>query len=503
MFCRFKKAFNIKSAKQTLNRCILTLTAALCAGRMFLCSILPAAAAAEDEARLEAQRAMPVQSNEVENWPVGPVVGAEAAILIEAKTGAILYAKNIHKQEYPASTTKIMTTLLATELCELDEVVNFSHDAVFDNPPGCSGIAMDVGQALTMEQCLNAILIRSANEVAFAVAEHITKTTDWTVFADMMNKRAAELGALNTHFVNPNGLPDENHYTTAYDLAMMGRAFFENELLCRISLTRRLEIPASDRLPHEKLELSSMQIIPTGKYAYEYIVGCKTGYTDDARYSLVSCAEKDGFRLICVVLRDETPFQYTDTIALFDYGFSNFQKVNVSQADTKYNIDNVGLFYTGNDIMGSSQPFLSLNRKDYVVLPGTASFEDLESAVSYDTDDPNQAAVISYSYHGMNIGSVGVDFSKGENETDLFGMVLDTANDSGKDAGDPPVIFIDITKILVFFAVAAVVAFIGLLLHSVLKNYELSGIRRGRRRENGRRRGRRSRYGNRFKDYDF
>lgn len=486
-----------------LNRCFLTLTTAVCAGGMFFCQTLPVSADTETEARLEAQRAMPIQSNEVENWPVGPVVGAESAILIEAETGAVLYAKNIHQREYPASTTKIITTLLATELCELDEVVSFSHDAVFDNPPGSSGIAMDVGQALTMEQCLNAILIRSANEVAFAVAEHITGTTDWTVFAEMMNKRAAELGALNTHFANPNGLPDEDHYTTAYDLAMMGRAFFDNEMLCKISLTRRLEIPASDRLPHAKLELSSMEIIPGGKYAYEYIVGCKTGYTSVARSCLVSCAEKDGLKLICVVMRDEAPCQYTDTISLFDYGFSNFQKINISQTETKYNIDNTGLFYSGNDILGNSRPFLSLDSEAYIVFPVTASFEDLESAISYDTEDQRQAAFITYTYHSVSLGSIGVNFTRGENETLLFGMVLNTDTDAAKETEESPVIFINVTLILAVLAIIAVVVFIGLLLHSVLKNYAFSGTLRKKRRENNRWRSKRNRSGSEFKDYDL
>ena len=494
MFCRPGK---------TLNKYILTLTAMVCAGGMFLCRLLPVSAATEIEERLEAQRAMPVQSNEIENWPVGPVVGAESAILIEAETGTVLYAKNIHQKEYPASTTKIMTTLLATELCELDEIVNFSHDAVFDNPPGSSGIAMDVGQALTMEQCLNAILIRSANEVAFAVAEHITGTTDWTVFADIMNRRAAELGALNTHFNNPNGLPDENHYTTAYDLAMMGRAFFDNEMLCQISLTRRMEIPASDRLPQTKLELNSMQIIPGGTYAYEYIVGCKTGYTNAARSCLVSCAEKDGLRLICVVLRDEAPYQYTDTIALFEYGFSNFQKINISQTDTKYNIENTGLFYSGNDILGSSHSLLTLDREDYIVFPQTASFEDLESVVSYDTGDQNQAASITYTYHDVALGSVGVNFSSGENETCLFGMVLDIGTDIVKDDEGSHVIFINITTILAVLAAVAVAVFIGLLLHSGLKNYEFSGKPRKKRRAKNRWRSKRNRSESAFKDYDL
>ncbi len=491
----------LRHFKNILNKYAVSL-AALCAAGMLL-TPMSVSASEETDARLEANRALPVQSNQTAGWPIGPVVGAESAILIEAKTGTILYAKNIHMKEYPASTTKIITTLLATELCDLDETVVFSHDAVFDNPPGSSGIAMDVGQALTVEQCLNAILIRSANEVAFALAEHITGTTDWTVFADMMNARAAELGALNTHFVNPNGLPDENHYTTAYDLAMMGRAFFSDEMLCQITLTRRLEIPASDRLPHAKLELNSMQIIPGGTYAYEYIVGCKTGYTDAARSCLISCAEKDGMRLICVVLKDESPVQYTDTISLFDYGFSNFEKVNVAQAEPRYNIDNTGLFYSDNDILGNSQPLLALDTEDYIVLPVTASFHDLESSVSYDTEEPNQAAVITYSYNGVALGSVGVNFARADAEASSFDALPIPKQDLEEKPEASSVIFIDITKILTVLGILAAAALIGLLLRTALKNYAfLDGPRAGRRGKS-RKRDKKKRVESKFKDYDL
>ena len=273
--------------RQFRHTCLSVLAAAL-AGSLFLGSPITGLADSDTEQRLEEQRAMPVQSNEIPNWPNGPVVGAESAILMDAETGTILYAKNIHQRQYPASTTKILTTLIATERCEMDEIVSFSHDAVFDTPWDSSHIAMDVGQELTMEQCLNAILIRSANEVSFAVAEHITQSTDWLVFAEIMNQRAEELGCLDSHFVNPNGLPDQDHYTTAYDLAMIGRAFFANEMLCKITLTRRMEFPATEKLPLGKLENNHMQIIPGGTYAYEYLTGCKTGYTDDARSCLVS-----------------------------------------------------------------------------------------------------------------------------------------------------------------------------------------------------------------------
>lgn len=479
-------------AKSILNKLMLSLTAAVCAGGLWLNRVVPVCAA---EARLEKNLAMPVQSNQIESWPVGPAVGAEAAILIEAETGTVLYSKNIHWKEYPASTTKILTTLIATERCGMDEIVSFSYDAVFDNPRGSSGIAMDVGQALTMEQCLQAILIRSANEVAFAVAEHISGTTNWSVFADMMNRRAEELGAINTHFANPNGLPDEDHYTTAYDLAMIGRAFFDNEMLCRITLTRRLEIPASDRLPHQKLELNSTQIIPTGTYAYEYLVGCKTGYTEAARSCLISCAEKDGMRLICVVLKDEQPYQYTDTIALFEYGFSNFSKVNISQSETEYDVDGMGLHYSGKDIFGSSRPFLSLDQDACIVLPASATLDSLESHVEYDAENKDQAAV-KYTFHGVDVGSVPIIFAGGKEETFFFGMPLAPADDSNDTQSH--VIYIDVTSILAILALAAAVVFVGMLLHSVLKNYNLSGIRGKAGRQ-----AKKHRPESEFKDYDF
>ena len=456
--------------------------------------------------RLELQRAMPIESNQVPNWPAGPVVGAESAILIEAETGTILYEKNIHQKEYPASTTKILTALIASERCGMNEIVTFSHDAVFDTPRDSSHIAMDAGQELTMEQCLNAILIRSANEVCFATAEHITGTTDWSVFADIMNKRATELGCLNSHFSNPNGLPDENHYTTAYDLAMIGRAFFANEMLCKITLTRRMEFPATDKLPQGKLEVNLMKIIPGGEYAYEYLVGCKTGYTEDARSCLVSCAEKNGLRLICVVMKDEAPHQYEDTISLFNYGFSNFEKVNVSQTENKYNIESDSFFYGGNDVFGSSKPFLSLNKEDFIVLPRTASFEDTESAISYETVGENEAALITYSYHGVNIGSIRVNFAVTKNDTHLFDTLPDASSDSvTEQKQENSVIVINVLRVLAVLAGIALLLLFILLIRALLKNYAFSG-RNSRRiwRKNRRRHRRRSNRidSGKFRDYD-
>ena len=417
-------------------------------GIALLCCGLPASAETVEE-RIQAQQGMTVESNEIPGWPTGPVVTAESAILMEAETGTILYAKNIHARQYPASTTKILTTLIASEQCSLDEWVTFSRDAIYDTPSDSNHIAMDVGQQLTMEDCLNAILIRSANEVSFAVAEHISGTS-WQDFAEIMNQRAAQLGCVDSHFVNPNGLPDENHYTSAYDLAMIGKAFFSNELLCRISLTPRLHILPNDHMPYEKLENSKIELLPGRSYGYDDLVGVKTGYTNAARYSVVSCAERDGLKLICVVLKDESPAHYEDTIALFNYGFSNFEKVNVSQVETKYNIGNTDFFYGEHDIFGSSKPLLSLNREACIILPRTVDFTEVTSAISYDTANEGQAAIIYYSYQGIDLGSASVDLAVSQNHGYSFDSGLSGENQDADGENAPVFVFINVIKVLMW-----------------------------------------------------
>ena len=181
------------------------------------------AAAAALQAEVDARYNKEIDSNSWENWPAGPQVYAESAIVMEASTGTILYAKGIDEQHYPASITKIMTVLLALENCQMDEEVTFSHNAVYSIDYGSSSIARDEGEVLTVEECLYAIMLESANECANAIAEHISGSTE--EFANLMNQRAAELGCTNTHFANPSGLPNEEHYTSAHDMAQVTSVF--------------------------------------------------------------------------------------------------------------------------------------------------------------------------------------------------------------------------------------------------------------------------------------
>lgn len=457
---------------------------------------------------VEERLLIPVETAAIPNWPNAPQISAQSAILMDADSGAILYEKNVHEQLYPASTTKLLTCVIAVENCSLDEIVTFSHDAIFDTPRDSSNIALDVGESITLEQCLNAVLIVSANEAAYGLAEHVTGTT-WQDFADIMNERAKELGCVDSHFVNPNGLPDDDHYTSAYDLAMIGRAFFAHELLCKISSTAKLVIPATDTQPDHIVAYSKNQLFAGNTYAYEYLVGSKTGYVNASKNILVSCAEKDGMKLIAVVMVEDTPSQYVDTVALFNYGFNNFDKVNIAETETKYNIDNAGFFYSNNDIFGSSRPILSLNTWDCIIVPKTISFSEVESTISYDTGNAQEAALITYTYRDRFLGTVSVDFAS---DAESYSFENDAAQSAsgGAAAGTqsgPRVIFINVVKIILWIVGIAGACIVLIFIRAFFVNFHFGTNERNNRRSwlksHRKKRRRRPRRPSRFRDFDF
>lgn len=460
-----------------------------------------AAPATTEEALAEAEerKSLPVQSNQIENWPAGPAIGAESAILLEANTGVILYAKNIDEKMYPASTTKLMTCLIAAENCELNETVTFSHNAVFSIESGSSNIGIDEGQSMPMEECLYGILAASANEVANAVAEHVAGSTE--AFAEMMNEKAAELGCKNTHFVNAHGLFDEDHYTSAYDLALIAKAFFQNELLAKIGNTSSHHFEATATQPDDFIVRNKHQLI-TGAIPYEGIKGGKTGYTDEARQTLVTCAEQKGMKLICVIMKEESPEQFYDTVKLFDYGFTNFSVINVSENETRYSIQNSNFFNTSNDIFGDSNPILALNTDSYLIVPKAASFDELDSEISYDTDNEEEIAEINYYYHGAYLGTATVDLAK---ETPDYEFTQSTDSFPESETNEPDIIVVNIKTVLLIVLAIAILLIIIIVLHSVMNNYNFLNngktVRKRSRKRN--RKGGPHLPSSRFNDYDL
>ena len=406
---------------------------------------------------------LPIQSNSYENWPDGPAVSAQSAIVMDVDSGAVLYAKNIDEKMYPASTTKIMTCLLAVENAQMNENIEFSYDAVFGVPRDGSNMGIDVGEILPMEDCLYGILVGSANEVAAAVGEHVGGDTE--TFLQMMNDRAKELGCKNTSFMNANGLHDDNHYTTAYDLALIARAFFANDYLANIANTPRVHFEPTATQPDD-FYLNNKNKLVSGEIKYEYYLGGKTGYTSQARQTLVSCAEKDGMRLVCVVMKEETPDQFNDTVTLFNYGFSNFKKIKVSEVETKYTTNNTGLFDAGQDIFGSSKSILHLDNNSYIVIPSSAEFTDVESSIGYDNLSANQIALINYTYNGIFVGSVPVNLAENTESYD-FESASTSVNNS--------VTIINVKTVILWILGLAIFLSVVLFISKYINHYHFGG----------------------------
>ena len=294
---------------------------------------------AEFKKLLEEIYKKPVQSNEVDGWPKGPGTYGNSAIIMEAESGAILYAKSIDEQAYPASITKLLTALLAFEhMDSMDDEVEITKESVDCLESGYAHMDVKVGDVLTMEQALHGMLLSSANEVSYAIAESIAKKEggDYEDFLDMMNDRVKELGGKNSNFENPNGMHDPKHKTTARDMALISKELFRYPEFFEISHTPMYKIPASDECEEHEIYQKHRMMIDVNANYYDKVIGGKTGYTPEALNTLVTMAEDEDMKLICVVMGTQPGYVYKDTRALLDYGFDNFHKVDVrSPKDAK------------------------------------------------------------------------------------------------------------------------------------------------------------------------
>ena len=295
------------------------------------------------------------------NASTTPTVNSEAAILMDAKQGKVLYEKNSTKQLYPASTTKVMTAILTVENCDLNAEVTVSYWAVNAVPYSYSLGYITPGEVYTVEELLNVTMIASANDAAYVLAEYIAnldnpdyvfETTQTSreafdnsisEFSTMMNDKAKEIGCTNTNFVNPNGIYNDNHYSSAYDLALIGKYAYENAIIKSIGSKASYNLPKNEN--HPTYTSTNALLRSNHRYYYEYANGLKTGYTDAAGYCIIATASRDGIDLICVILKgsylaDGTATRETDCINLFNYGFDNYKSVNlVTEGDVVRTID--------------------------------------------------------------------------------------------------------------------------------------------------------------------
>lgn len=271
----------------------------------------------------------PIETNQLLNWPQGSDINSGTACLMSADTGAVLYNKKMLEKMYPASTTKVMTVLVALENAELDEKVVFTETGVAEAYSGSSNLYTQVGEEFTLEDCLYALMLKSANDFASQVAEHVGGSVE--AFCQMMNEKAASLGCVNTNFNNAHGMPDENHYTCAYDLALIMREAIKNETFCKIAGTQSYVIPATS-LTAKRTITSHNGLIMEGEYYYEECIAGKTGYTDSARCTFVSAAKRNDVTLIEVTMfSNSAADSFINAKALYEYGFNNFTNYVVKE----------------------------------------------------------------------------------------------------------------------------------------------------------------------------
>lgn len=356
-----------------------------------------------------------------------PSISAEAGCVIDVQSGAVLYDKNMNKKEYPASITKIMTTLVALENSSLSEEVEYGKSAFANWETGASHASIEVGEKINMKESLYAVMLASANEACNGVADHVAGSID--AFVDKMNEKAKSLGCKNTHFANTNGLWKKDHYTSAYDMALIGRAAIQNKDFKEITGSKSfLMSKTNKRKAGYPLASHHKMLNPADypQYEYEYCEGGKTGYTLKCRNTLVTFAKKGNMELVCVILKCDNsywlePNAYTDTTKLFNHCFANYEKVNIQQ-DLASGINEQYLFTKFSPFYSKSTSSLHIEEEAGIILPKGVSADKAEKKVEYfsQPQEMNGKKVIgrlSYTYKGQEVGSSNIYFEENDSLT--------------------------------------------------------------------------------------
>lgn len=451
------------------NKFIHRLLTGILACSMLLIPVTANAAADQIEAEMQSAYNKTIESNAWENWPTGPAVYAESAIVMEADTGMILYAKDMEAKNYPASITKIITALIALEQCELNEEITYSYYSTHSIEYGSSSIARTEGEILTVEESLYALMLASANECANALAEHIAGSNE--EFAKLMNEKVKELGCVNTHFTNPSGLHDENHYTCAYDMALITKAALQNEDFRRIAGTDYYTLRATNKNDEELwMQNHHYMIAPykTAKYLDDTIFAGKTGYTTDALNTLVTCGERNDMDVIVVTMRTRSTSEkgvplFTDTAALLDYA-NNFQKVNISQNEKTFIVGNAYDFSVDANDLNTSASLISIDEVSNVILPNTASFTDTTASITFEEHADGNKAYLTYEYAGQVVGKASI---KLEEITEKEFKFSETESGTQANEEGPKYITINIkTIVIILFILIGI-----LLLILLIRNF--------------------------------
>ncbi len=372
-------------------------------------------------------------TNYLEGWPQMTDINEDAACVIDADNLGVMYSLNRDDKMYPASITKIMTALIVLDNANLTDKVTMDDNGTSLAQAGYTNASTVNGEKFTVEQCLYMMMLQSANDIAQQLAVQVAGSVD--AFADMMNQKAAEIGCTGTHFTNPTGLPDENHYTTAMDMARIMAVCLRNSEFRTIISTASYTVPATNKTSKERTYKNHCRLIDSGsEYYYQYCIGGKTGFTDEAERTLICAAEKDGRTLVGVTMHGASKADFTDMASLFDYGFNNFSKQTLDDGTTVNlpdGIDVSSLTRNENDL-DDGTAVVTYNYGDLPVGGSDLNVQVLATGGS--TDGNAQSA--------SGTDSSAASTTESTASSSAAGSALSSLNSSGKSLNALPIILV-------------------------------------------------------------
>lgn len=382
-------------------------------------------------------------------------LASQAAVLLDADTGTVLYEKNMHQALYPASITKLMTALLAVQSLEPEQVLTVSQTAVNAVPRSSSHISLLPGEQLTAEQALYAIGMESANDAANVLAEAVAGSLE--AFAEQMTAAAQALGATDTHFSNANGLPDSTHTTTAYDMALITAAAWKQEGLARYFNTVSYTLPATNLSAARSFQ-NKDRLLAGGQYYYEGVQMAKTGWTSSAQGTFAAVVQRDGVTLVAVTMKSPLlEDKYKDTLKLLDYGFSHYSRVTVSGE----------LIAAGQDL----EDFTPRAGQQFsYLIPADMSMEDIRYTVTLPENADARAlrltAAVTATLHELRLPDAELELERPPKPREAFTLAELLQNPSVTLEGVPRA-----ARIVIAAAALALIVLILLWLHRQLKRH--------------------------------
>lgn len=399
-----------------------------------------------------------VVQDESVNWP-NPATepNGKSAILMEKDTKAIVYGKNINEKLYPASITKIMTALLAVEKLNLTDTITFTGEMLEGLPYDAARQGVVAGETMTVEDCLYSLLLRSNNDIGVALAYVMAGSEE--EFGKMMTDRAKEMGAVNTNFVNSTGLHDENHYTTAYDMAVITAEAMNNPTFAKIWSTSEYTLSATNITESFSIWHRHNMLVEGRVDYYPFATGGKTGYTDQAGRTLVTSAKNEGTEYIAVIMYTTNELVFNDTKELFNYGFSNFRKVSIKDNEIRFGLANDNAQVVDR-IYGGDIAMFTMGEGEAIV-PVNENISNLSYKVDMTkTNEKGHVAKITYTYNGNEIGSASVYVSEIYNSGTVISSSLEKYTEKKEKAAPEEIFSINIYLICAIIVVIIVIILI-------------------------------------------